>query len=293
MDLKELIQGLTGEECISLTPLSGGVTNGSYLAQMQTHQYVIRIPGDGTNQYINRAHEVSNLQQASSLGCVPKIIHADGETGVIITQYLDQNLPMNRADIHNPEHLRLICERMGSVHCSGLRFGNEFNIVEQMRTYQQLLAKMSFIYPQELLQHMNKLEGVIDELFAHPEEIQLVPCHGDPKLNNFLLQGNKLWLIDWEYSGMAEYYFDLVNLVMTDDLNKEEEELFLSAYEQYVHLPVNRRKYLMYRIAADYLWIFWHLIKLHQGELVEYNTRSWKRRLARALASYEQMEESK
>lgn len=288
--MKEFILHLTGEPCKEIRALNGGVTNGSYLVRTEAHQYVIRMPGEGTNRYINREYEINNIKQALSLNCVPDVIFADRQTGILVTRYIENNIPMSQADIHDPKRLRLVCECLGSIHRSGIQFGNEFNISEQMRSYQQTITEMGILYPQELQEHMQTLEGVVNELFAHPEKLHLIACHGDPKLNNFLLQGDKMWLIDWEYSDMAEFYFDIVNMVMTNDLNQEEEGLLLSAYEMYMHQTINRRKYMMYRIAADYLWIFWHLIKLNQGSFVEYNTRAWKKRLNRALDSYNKLE---
>lgn len=290
MEVNHLFGELMQKPCTQVTPLSGGVTNITYKVQTADQSYAIRIPGNGTNEYINRPNEISNMEAASTLGFVPAIEYSNPDTGIVITQYIENNIPMCRDDIHNPERLRLICERLGGLHRSQIRFSNAFNIREQLREYQQLLNRLGAVYPDDLRCHMQKFERIVDDLFDSLDPGSLVPCHGDPKLNNFLLQDKKMWLIDWEYSGMAEYYFDLVNMVMTDDLNEEEEQILLQAYEICAGLPVDREKYLMYKIAADYLWIFWHLIKLHEGNMVAYNDMSWRKRLKRSLQSYALLE---
>lgn len=124
----------------------------------------------------------------------------------------------------------------------------------------------------------------------YPKE--LVSCHIDPKLNNFLKVGHRLYVIDWEYSGMADAYFELANLTLTNNLTVQEEELTLQKYFEISKQSMNRTKYLLYKFATDYLWIYWHLIKLHEKEMVEYNDMSWKKRLRRATQILDELEDS-
>ena len=115
---------------------------------------------------------------------------------------------------------------------------------------------------------------------TYPKEI--VTCHGDPKLNNFLKKGMKLYLIDWEYSGMADCYFELASFSLVNNLTENEEKMFLECYCQVSGMQFDREKFLLYKFATDYLWIYWHLIKCQQKSMVEYNEMSWKKRLKRA-----------
>lgn len=111
----------------------------------------------------------------------------------------------------------------------------------------------------------------------------LVPCHIDPKLNNFLKKDKQLFLIDWEYSGMSDLYFELANFTLTNNLNNEEEEIFIKTYCRVSGIKFIKEKYLLYKFATDYLWIYWHLIKCQQNSMIEYNEMSWNKRLKRAL----------
>lgn len=98
-------------------------------------------------------------------------------------------------------------------------------------------------------------------------------------------------MIDLEYSGMADQYFDLVNMSMTNNLSVIEENLFLESYEEHSGEKINKHKFLMYKISTDYLWIFWHLIKLEQNEMIDYNEQSWRNRLNRALKNLKLLED--
>ena len=90
---------------------------------------------------------------------------------------------------------------------------------------------------------------------------------------------------------MVDKYFDLVNLAMTNYLTEEQEEQCLRVYEECDSKPFIKEKYILYKVITDYLWLYWHLIKLNQGEMVEYNRKSWKNRLKRALDNLKLAEE--
>ena len=280
---------LMHEDVKNVRPLQGGFTNTTYMIKSEDRRCVMRIPGIGTNEYINREDEVINLRRLTSTGFVPKLIYGDTDTGIIISEYVENSIPFVEKDIYIQERLKSLCSTLHELHHSHIVFNNEFDIVANKDSYKAVLDEINADLPREVVEAENRLDPAVEKLFwKYPKE--LVPCHGDPKLNNFLFSGNRLFLIDWEYSGMMDSYFDLVNLIMTNNLNSEQESLCLKMYEQCSGEGVIQEKYLLYKVITDYLWIYWHLIKLHQGQMVDYNEKSWKRRLNRALENLNQVE---
>ncbi len=288
MDVKQIFESVIKQKCLFVNQLNGGVTNLSYLVETSAGRYIIRIPGKGTNEYINRNWEIENMKRVFALGFAPEIIYADAATGIIVSQYIENNISMCKTDIYNDGRLRLMNESLVRLHRAPMELSNEFDITGNRKKYERILEKMEVKLPDELLDNVPKLLKASDDLFLKYKK-ELVPCHGDPKLNNFLLQGDKMWLIDWEYSGMAEKYFDLVNWTMTNRLNNTEEEIVLQSYELCSGEKLDREKYLLYKAATDYLWIYWHLIKFFQDEMTEYNDASWRFRLHRALETIDQL----
>lgn len=289
MSAQSIFEGLMNEKCIKICEVSGGVTNKNYSIITKKCHYILRLPGKGTNEYINRHWEIENLKKLSALKLSPEILYYNVETGIIISKYLENNIPMSKNDISNPKRITLICDCLSKLHSSSIYFTNEFDLEKTKEHYLSILKKMNVSLPSELLCYNNNLNNAMQSLFKiYPKE--LVPCHGDPKLNNFLLKDNKIWMIDLEYSGMADRYFDLVNMAMTNNLNSEEEKHFLEVYEKISAHSIDYKKYILYKIATDYMWIFWHLIKLSQNELVEYNENTWHIRLYRALKNLEILE---
>lgn len=291
-EIKQLYFELMHEDARRVNPLPGGFTNTTYLIETADRCCAMRIPGLGTNEYIDREDEILNLRKLASTGLVPKLLYSNKETGIIISEYVENNIPFVVQDIYVPEKLERLCGTLLALHRSKITLNNEFDIVAIKDSYKVVLDEIKAELPREVVEAEKRLDPAVERLFTkYPK--QLVPCHGDPKLNNFLFSGNRLYLIDWEYSGMVDCYFDLVNLMMTNNLNSEQESLCLAMYEQCSGEEIIQEKYLLYKVITDYLWLYWHLIKLNQGQMVDYNEKSWKHRLNRALENLNLVEEIK
>ena len=270
------------EQFVNLHPLSGGVTNTTYrMITKSGKKYSLRIPGIGTNDYINRKDEMINISTIDSLGIIPKVTCADPKTGVLIMDYLENSQTCSMEDIYNVKSLQRICRLLYIVHTSEKVFNNEFDIPKNQNMYKEHFKILGGKSPEVLQQEEKRMDIWMSYLFlTYPKEI--VTCHGDPKLNNFLKKGMKLYLIDWEYSGMADCYFELASFSLVNNLTENEEKMFLECYCQVSGMQFDREKFLLYKFATDYLWIYWHLIKCQQKSMVEYNEMSWKKRLKRA-----------
>lgn len=267
-----------------------GVTNNSYIVYTIDNIYILRLSGKGTNEYINRQDEIINMKIiASNLEILPPVYYSNEETGLIISQYVKNSHEFNKKDFYDQKKLSLLNETLINLHRSQVKLNNEFDIEKSMYEYQKLLQRMNCNYPQILQDNLSILEKSFERLKSQYEKI-LVPCHNDPKMDNFLLTDNKIYLIDWEYSGMADEYFELANFTLTNELDENEEKYFLENYIKQSKMSFIDEKYILYKIATDYLWIFWHLIKLNQKQNIEYNDKKWKQRLNRALKNIEYWE---
>lgn len=271
------------EKFLSVIPLSGGVTNSTYkLTSCSGKVYAVRIPGKGTNEYINRKYEMNNILKINDMKIMPKVTCADYETGILIMDYIEDSLPCTMKDFYDNKVLSNVCYLLTAIHSSSIKFENEFDIPATQDMYRNHFKNIGGKTPEILLQNEKKMDKWMKYLFKKYPKI-LVPCHIDPKLNNFLKKDKQLFLIDWEYSGMSDLYFELANFTLTNNLNNEEEEIFIKTYCRVSSIKFIKEKYLLYKFATDYLWIYWHLIKCQQNSMIEYNEMSWNKRLKRAL----------
>lgn len=286
----KIFQKHINDPVIEFEHINNGVTNQTYRIKTNKYIYILRIAGKGTNSYINRQDEIINMKIiASNLEILPPVYYSNEETGLIISKYVKNSHEFNKKDFYDQRKLSLLNETLINLHRSQIKLNNEFNIEKSIYEYQTLLQRMNCAYPQILQENLSVLEKSFKRLKNCYKKI-LVPCHNDPKMDNFLLTDKKIYLIDWEYSGMADEYFELANFTLTNELDENEEKYFLENYIKQSKMSFIDEKYILYKIVTDYLWIFWHLIKLNQNQNVEYNEKKWKGRLFRALKNIEYWE---
>lgn len=286
----KIFQEHINDPVIEFEHINNGVTNQTYRIKTNKKIYILRIAGKGTNSYINRFNEVTNMKKVSSLNILPYIYYANEKNGTIILQYILCSHGFTKKDLYNSEKLSILNNTLIKLHSSNIQLNNEFNIEHMIKIYQNKLKNMNYPYPTILNENIYILKETYHFLQSKYQK-KLVPCHNDPKMDNFLLTDKKIYLIDWEYSGMADEYFEIANFTLTNELNSEEEKLFLNNYIQLSNMNFIEEKYILYKIVTDYLWIFWHLIKLNQKQNIEYNDKKWKQRLNRALKNIEYWEE--
>lgn len=268
--------------------LDGGVTNNSYLIETDNGKYILRISGYGTSKYIDRDSEKYNLSIVAKLGISPKIFYIDSE--IILMEYIDtNNYKLNKNIIYNSNMLTNVINVLYVLHSSKMQFYKEFNILKLIYLYKKTIDEMNKDLPLELKKIEFLLQDKLNILMSKYDK-ELVPCHIDPKFDNFLVSDNKIYLIDWEYSNMADVYFELANFSLTNNLNEDEEKIILETYFEISSQNFLLEKYILYKIVTDYLWIYWHLIKLYQGENIGYNKEKWIERLNRALKNIEILE---
>lgn len=263
--------------------MSGARTNANYRVCAGDSSYALRVPGIGTNEYIDRQSEVTNLKLVSeSFDFVPKVLFADGRTGIIVSEFLVGARSLTASDIENRNLLADVAKCLATVHSSGIEFGNVFDLAKTKRSYATLLQAENASLPNEVRREAPVLEDALIEYERCCSE-KLSPCHVDPNMANFMEREGRLYLLDWEYSGMCNPLFDIANMTMTDRFDPKIENYFVRCYEQAAEVDVERSDYLLTKIASDWMWLFWHLIKLEADQMVGYNEFAWRNRLQRAL----------
>ena len=103
----EELTGLKGKE---ITTLKGGVTNSSYLIDTDDGKFIIRIPGKGTNEYINRIDEINNIRCMNDSGVLPEYVYTSRKSGILISKYIENNIPMGTEDLTDDYRLAKITD---------------------------------------------------------------------------------------------------------------------------------------------------------------------------------------
>ena len=279
-----LFESIVSEPVLECEVMLGSRTNVNVHVKTTKGEYAMRVPGKGTNGYIDRAAEAANVQKLSYLSFTPEVIYANAETGVLITRFLEGARSLTLNAYKHDVDIQDMCSILAELHRSDVTLSNEIDLVVGVREYHDVLKREGCALPSEVTAAQARLDLALDALLSE-YALTPVPSHGDPNAANFVRDSKHLWLIDWEYSGMADPYFDLADVVLTDCLDENAEARMITAYEGASGVHINPTRWSLFKASIDYMWLFWHLIKLSQGQMIEYNEAAWHRRLSRALSN--------
>ena len=215
------------EDC-KITRL-GGMTNLVHLVETRDSKIIVRIPGEGTENYINRATELTNATAAWRAGISAEIIWADVKTGVMISRAIDGVETMTPTLFRTRSGSPMRAGKaLAKLHNSGETFDFRFELFTMIEDYLKVLSTKDVNLPDgyhDIVKAANPVKEVLD---ANP--IPLTPCHCDPLCENFLDDGKNMWIVDWEYSGMNDPLWDLGDLSVEAGMDDTQEAKLLSAY---------------------------------------------------------------
>lgn len=266
--------------------IAGGRTNEAYTIYGTNHKkYIARIAGEGTEKIINRPRELHNIREAARVNIAPEVYCA--ENGNLLIEFLDGISKKDITMLENAETLDKVTTQLRNLHTSGAEFQGRFSFLNDYNVYRADYFTVASEAPAELAQ----VEGEIVALITRMEEKYAganAPLHGDTALQNFMICKDRAYLIDWEYSSSGDYYLDLANFVILNDLTPELEKSFLCSYEDKMQGKLDYGKFLLFKMAVSFMWVYWHLGRLVRNIQIDYNESHWKKCLNKAIAIKEQ-----
>lgn len=265
--IKEIIVNYLNvtEENISNITLAGGMTNKNYRVSIGAQEYILRIPGLGTESMISRKNEMVNSNLSSDLGLNVDVLAFDEEKGIKISKFIVDAETLNPTTAKKEENMKKVASSLRTLHNSKIEMKNTFNVFEEIIKYENILDKIEGKYYEdynEVRVKVMSLQNIMKDYGA-----KLTPAHNDTVPENFVKdKEGKMYLIDWEYSGLNDPMWDVAAHSLECSFNKEEEELFLSYYFNGEVTEEDRIRILINKICQDFLWAVWTLIKEHKGD---------------------------
>jgi thiamine kinase-like enzyme len=260
-EAKAVLEGLRKFGKIDAVARLAGLTNRVYRAWSEEGPLCLRIPGKGTEEYINRAHEGIAAQEASRAGISPELLYFDGPSGIMVTRFLPNVTTMTPQGFRDIKGAPARAgEAFRKLHASGAAFANRFELFEMIDGYLKILATKDVELPEGYHDVVKEAESVRRALAAH--QLPLVSCHCDPLSENFLDNGTRMWIVDWEYSGMNDPLWDLGDLSVEAGFGHEQDEEMIRAYFGGEAKAHERGRIVIYKAMCDLLWTLWGLIQL-------------------------------
>jgi len=265
LDWEERIAGLPlWSGPVTIAPLTGGITNTNYRVDDGSRRYVVRLGADIPVHHIGRAHELAASRAAHAAGLSPAVVHH--EPGLLVLDYIDAP-PLTAEQVRAPAMLARIlpllrrCHRDIPQHFRGP--APIFWVFHVIRDYAASLRDGNSPHG-PLLPALLDQAAVLEQA-AGPFEI--VFGHNDLLAGNLLDDGDRLWLIDWDYAGFNSPLFDLGGLASNNELSRDAERTML---ELYYDTPVSDdlwRRYQAMTAASLLRETLWSMVSEIHSEI--------------------------
>jgi thiamine kinase-like enzyme/choline kinase/predicted transcriptional regulator len=267
LELKQVVAealNISVDEVTTVEAL-GGLTNRNFKVTIGSEEFAARIPGKGTEHYINRLAEKVNSSVVSRIGINPEVIYFDEWTGLKIVRYIPDAETLNPKTGTREDNLVQVAGVFSRLHTSGGTFNTRFDVFEKITEYENILSELNG----KLFEGHNEVKEQVLELeeFYKSLQVPLVPCHNDPLAENFVKSGEeKMYLIDWEFSGMNDPLWDIAAYIIEAELSPAEENLFLLEYFNGDVTTESLQQLILNKIFLDFLWTIWAQMKEAGGE---------------------------
>ncbi|MEP6908981.1 MAG: choline/ethanolamine kinase family protein [Actinomycetota bacterium] len=249
-----------GRELV-LEPLGGGITNHNFKVIAHGEPFVLRIGGKDTALLgIDRDAEHAATRIAAELGVGPEVIAFVEPGGYLVTRFVEGR-PLAVEEVRLPERLRSIAGILRRVH-EGPPFPARFDSFRVVESY-VATARACGVTPPSA---HDRAKAIAERIEHARGAQQAVPCHNDLLNANFIAAGDEVRLVDWEYAGMGDRFFDLANFSINHELDDSENEELLASYFGELD-PDDLRALRLMRFMSDFREAMWGVVQQGVSEL--------------------------
>ena len=260
--------GIARQRGLKIKRLGGGLTNVSYKVTTGGAAYVLRLAGEGTSEYIDRKAEEHNARVAAESGVNAEVIFFDATDGTMVTRFVE-GISMNAGDGFGRDSgapVR-VARALKRVHSLGRVFRSRFDVFAAIDGYLDLLRGWRMPLPEDYYEVGQRARAVRLALEASPAA--LVPCHNDPWPGNLLDADGRIYLIDWEYSGMNDPMWDLADLSVEAGFGPEQDRAMMEVYYGTGLSAALYSRLEVYKAMSDLHWSVWGFVQHAKGNPAE------------------------
>lgn len=253
------------KDIVNVKAIKAGLTNTSFQFEIGSQGYVYRHPGNGTSKYINRMSEAFSMKVAAELGLDDTFIYMDENEGWKISKFIKN---ARQLDYNNRAEVDMALKMMRMLHDKKIVSKYDFGIWQKTEEFIKRLdeiGKSDFEDFKELYNTMSELKDVV----MKDDNAVKCLCHNDCYSPNFLLdEDNKMYLIDWEYSGNDDPASDLGTFICCSEYTYDEAVEIIKQYLGKEPSEQELAHYIGYVAIAAYYWYVWALYQETRGNAV-------------------------
>jgi len=255
--LRRLPELATGE--LTFTALSGGITNRNFLVTgaPDGSKYVMRLAGNDTHLLgISREVEHAATVAAAGVGVGPEVVAFVRPEGYLVTRFIEGR-PIPEDEMRTPGRLRSVGTTLRRIH-DGPAIPGLFVPFRIVEAYRALAISRGVTIPPEYDLAQSIARRI--ELAFLTAPIELRPCHNDLLNANFIDDGSRIRIVDWEYAGMGDPFFDLGNFSINHELEPDADAVLLEAYTGDVR-PTELARITLMRVVSDFREAMWGVLQ--------------------------------
>ena len=191
----------TGSGAKVVMRLEGGMSNYTYVVECEGKKYTYRVPGKFAEKFVDRDDEWANIKEVEPLGINNVTTYVEIRSGEKLAEYVEGTI-MSQTDVVSYNAMSVAA--LKKIHNSNMRF-KDYDAFGRLSQYEQYCTDTGFAFPDEYLSLRKKL----DDIRATQTNVPKVPCHCDYQPTNLVISGDKLYVLDWEYAGMNDPFYDI------------------------------------------------------------------------------------
>jgi thiamine kinase-like enzyme len=276
------VPGWAGSE-LEVRPLEGGITNRNYVVRAHGEDFVLRVPGADTELLgIDRANEHRAARVAADAGVGPEVVAFLPDSGCFVSRFV-QGAHIPQEELLQSEVLGLVVRSLRALHaCPPIP--SSFPVFRIVEAYFETASSRGVTVP-DAYDTAHALADRIEAAFASSPS-PLTTCHNDLLNANFLRDGAHVWIVDYEYAGMGDVFFDLGNLTVNNGLDDAARELLLDHYFLGDVRDRHRARLALMGLMSDFREAMWGVVQQAISALdvdfVDYADRHFARMLENA-----------
>jgi thiamine kinase-like enzyme len=279
--IEEVVQKIDiwRNKSVEIQEMTGGLTNKNFRVDVGDQAFFVRIPGASTELLaVDRDNEYHSSKAAADAGIGPQVLHYLPEHKVMVLEFINGQT-MSIESLQAPGMPTRMAHSLRKLH-AGAKCLNDFNMFRLVEFYLEIVDKHQVQIPDDYRERTSVLSRI--EAAVHKKILPSVPCNNDLLAENYIDDGEQLWLIDYEYSGNNDPCFELGNTCQEQQFNADQYAELCAAYfgETQRHLLARMN---LFSIMSDFGWTLWGAIQNKISQLDydfwEYTLGRWNRAL--------------
>ena len=261
MEAEAIARRLWPESQARIEPLGGGITNRNFKISVDEGTFVLRIGGKDTGLLgIDRDDEHEASVVAAGLGIGPEVVRFLEPEGYLVTRFVE-GVPVAADELRRPERLRDLARTLRRVH-DGRRIAARFDSFRVVESY----AATSLAHGVSVPEAYEQAKRIANEVERARGRQSLCTCHNDLLNANLIAAADGIVIVDWEYAGMGDRFFDLANFAANHELDEDESRELLEAYFGELR-PEDERALRLMRFMSDFREAMWGVVQQGISEL--------------------------